>query len=107
MRDLQTSDVFALARLIKLLELKEELKVLAVNAEEETNLKSLGFDVLFTLINKASEKNCEKAFYDFLAGPFELEPKHIASMDPIQLLENVTKIASIDRWKSFLQLAVR
>lgn len=110
MRKLQTSDVFELGRVVKKVGLKKELKEIAIKtnkSNEEADEYSLGFDFVFGIIEKFIEKESENAIYDFLSGPFECSPEDVKRMDPIDLVEGIFEIASIDKWKSFLKLAVR
>ena len=129
MRNLNTRDVFQFARMIKDLGLKEEIKEVSVKAtaalntqaikvEEEENaeggaedngnmLESIGMDMLLGLLEKLTEKKSEEAFYKFLSGPFEIPSEEIGGLDPLDLIESLIKIADVQRWKSFLKLAIR
>lgn len=52
MRKLNTSDVFSLARLIKEIGIKEDIKKLSTSVNENTDVKEAGFDLIFTVIGK-------------------------------------------------------
>lgn len=107
MRKLQTSDVFELARLVKKINIKEELKEVAMKANADSDVYSVGFEMIFSLMEKFAENNSEEALYEFLSGPLEISKEEIKVMDPLDLVEKLSKIADIDRWKAFLKLAVR
>lgn len=126
MRNLNTSDVFEFARMIKDLGLKEEIKEISVKAtaalnnqslktqeneeagSEQTNmLENVGMDMFLGLLEKLTEKKSESAFYKFLSGPFEIEPEAVGKLDPLELIEGLTKMADVQRWKGFLKLAIR
>jgi hypothetical protein len=105
MRNLKTSDLFAFARCIKSIGLKEEIKKIAMEANTVQDIASRGFDYFYILFEKAVEKQSEKAIYEFLSGPFEMDPEAIENMDPVDWLEDLSKIADLDKWKAFFRSA--
>lgn len=107
MRNLQTTDIFELARVVKKIGIKEQLKEIAQKVNEGTDTYQLGFEIILSLIEKFSEKNSEEAFYEFLAPILEVASEEVGKMDPFELVESILKIASIEKWQSFLKLAVR
>lgn len=110
MRKLQTRDIFELARVVKKVDLKEELKEIAIKTNKDNegaDEYSLGFDFIFGVIEKFIEKESENAIYEFLSGPFECTPEEVEKIDPFDLVQGIFEIASIEKWKSFLKLAVR
>lgn len=115
MRNLNTSDTFKFVRMIRDLNLKEEIRkiILDLNAaskgdkESKENKMDVGFNIIFTLIEKIAEENSEKALYEFLSGPFEINAEEVGKIEIFDLVEKVMQIATIDKWKSFLKLAIR
>lgn len=107
MRKLNTSDVFAFTRLVKEIGLKEEIKNITTKAAEETDVKALGLDIIFTLIEKFSEVNSENALYEFLSRPLEISEEEVGTMDLFDLVEKIMQIADVEKWKTFLKLAIR
>lgn len=109
MRELQTSDLFAFVRLLNKAGVKEEIKtkVLGVDDLSQLNAESFGYDILFTLLEKASEPKIEKELYSFFADIFGMKEEEVKTMDAIEFLENVGKVASIERWKSFFSSAAK
>lgn len=107
MRKLNTSDVFAFTRLVKEIGLKEEVKNITAKAAGETDVKALGLDIIFTLIEKFSEVNSENALYEFLSRPLEISKEEVGTMDLFDLVEQVMQIADVEKWKTFLKLAIR
>ena len=105
MRELQTSDIFAFIRLINKTGIKEELKerVLAINEAKDINMESFGYDILSLMLEKASEPKVEKELYSFFGNIFEMKEEEVKTMDAIEFLANVTKVASIERWRDFFQ----
>lgn len=106
MRKLQTRDTFALARLIKEVDLKTELTAFASSGKVYKNDLDFGMDLLFTLINKFTDKEAEHLFYEFLTGPFELTADEVGSMDLFDLVTGLKEIADWEKWQSFLKLAI-
>lgn len=107
MRNLQTGDLFELVRLINKIGIKEELKEVAMKIDENSSQKQAGFEIIFSLIEKCAEKNSERAFYELLSKPFECSIEEVEKIDPLDLVENILAIASVEKWKSFLKLAIR
>ncbi|MCR1953004.1 hypothetical protein NSA50_18550 [Clostridium sp. DSM 100503] len=105
MRNLQTKDIFSMARLIISLNLKDELKNIANKIEKDSRIEDIGYEIVFTILGKCTEKESEKKIYEFLAGPLEVKPKDIESMELFELVEKIIEIASIDKWKDFLSKA--
>ena len=106
MRKLNTSDVFAFTRLVKEIGLKEEIKNITAKVAEETDVKALGIDIIFTLIEKFSEVNSENALYEFLSRPLEISKEEVGTMDIFDLVEKIMQIADVEKWKTFLKLAI-
>lgn len=107
MRKLNTSDVFAFTRMIKEIGLKEEIKEIASKATKEEDVSKLGLDMIFTLIEKFSEANSENALYEFLSRPLEVTKEEVGTMDLFDLVEKIMQIADVEKWKTFLKLAIR
>lgn len=109
MRDLRNEDLFAFTRMIKRAKITDNVKklVLSIDNLNELNTESFGYDVLFTILDAAAEKESEQAVYEFLAGPLEMTPKEIAEADPVETIEQVMKIADVEKWKSFFTSAAK
>ena len=109
MRSLNNSDLFNFARLIKKARIKDEVKelTLSINNIDEINTESFGYDVLFTIIEAAAEKDTEQYVYEFLSGPLEMTPEELAQADPVETIEKVMQIADVERWKAFFTSAAK
>lgn len=105
MRSLQTRDIFAMARVVTSLNLKDEIKKIADKVDKNSNANDVGYEVIFTIFSKCTDENSEKKIYEFLAGPLEIKVEEVAKLDPVDLVERVLQIADIDKWKSFLSKA--
>lgn len=107
MRKLNGEDLFNFARLIKKIGVKEELGNVAKNLNGETDLNKIGYEVIFSVLEKCIEKNTEDSLWDFLAGPFEMKAKEVQKIELFELVEKIFEIADVEKWKSFLKIAVR
>lgn len=102
MRKLQTRDVFSAARLIRQLGLKEDFKkMLEINNDSGKSPEEVGSEIVFLMLEKAAEKDCEDALYNFLAGPLEKTAGEVAEMALFALVDDVKKCADIENWKVF------
>lgn len=107
MRKLNTSDVFAFTRMVTEIGLKEEIKDITSKITNETDTRTLGLDVIFKMVEKFSEVNSEKALYEFLSGPLEVSKEEVGTMDLFDLVDNLMQIADVEKWRTFLKLAIR
>lgn len=90
MRNLLTADLFKAVRAIKASGLKEEVRPLLKKAADgEADVQNVGVEAIMTVIGSLAESGTEKALYDFLAGPFEMDPKEIAQMDIVDLCKGI------------------
>lgn len=111
MRKLNTSDCFRLIRLVKETGIRETLgdemtalmqgKKVALNAEDD------GMELIFAIISAFGSKGAEQAFYEFLAGPFEMTEAEIASLPPTETLNLIKELASAEEWKDFFGSAAK
>lgn len=122
LRKLNTGDIFNAARMIKRLEIKEELKSLIgrfstktdqekegipdESADEKGKLE-VGVDFIFSLMEILTNESAENEFYRFLANPLGVSEQQVKELEIEILAEAVMKIADIERWKHFLSQAVR
>lgn len=109
MRELQTHDIFAFVRVLNKAGIKEEIKkkVLEIDDVSKVNTESFGYDLIFLMLEKAAEPSVEKEIYSFFSDIFEISVEEVETMDAIEFLEKVGKVASIDRWKSFFLSAAK
>ena len=106
MRSLQTSDIFSACRLLSKIGVREEIRSVAMQAEESKEKKvkvDLGFDMLFGILEKATKEDSEEEIYKFIASLLEKDWHEIRIMDPIELLDQLGKVADIEKWKNFFK----
>ena len=104
MRQLQTKDIFSAARLLSKIGVREELREVAKEVSEGGKRKTqfdLGFELLFGIIEKATNENSEKEIYIFIADLFECEWETVRDMDPIEMFDKLEEVASVEKWKDF------
>lgn len=104
MRSLETGDVFAAARLLIKIGVRDEIQNVAKRAEESKEKKvkfDMGFDLLFSILEKAINENGEQEIYKFIASLFECEPGEVRKMNPLELCKKLEQVANIEEWKSF------
>ena len=104
MRSLRTSDIFSACRLISKIGVREEIREVAMKAEESKGKKvqiDMGFDLLFGIMEKATQENAENEIYIFIADLFECKPEEVRDMDPVVLLDKLEEVADFEKWKSF------
>lgn len=105
MRNLQNKDVFAIGRIISKANLKEELKEITIN--KDADVESMGFDILFALFTSCSEKEVEQEIYTFFADIFEMTAEEVSSLDPLETIELMKKVADWKKWKTFFSLGAK
>ena len=106
MRSLKTSDIFSACRVLSAIGVHEEIREVAMKAEENKGKKvkvDMGFDLLFGILEKATQENAEKEIYKFIADIFECDWVAVRDMDPIELLDGLEQVADIEKWKNFFK----
>ena len=105
MRKLKTADIPALCRCVKRIGLKEHLRTIAQEANTAEDVWNQGFDIIWTLIDVATEKDGEAAIYEFLAGPFEMTAKEVADLDLDVMMANLRQLAEENNLANFFKTA--
>lgn len=102
MRNLNTRDAVMGVRLIKKRHLKETLEAVVNEAVEKgKTARMTGIDVIFSLVETLIGEDGEQDLYVWLSGPMECTPEEVEKMDLVELVENITKIASAEEWRDF------
>lgn len=105
MRKLKTADIPALCRCVKRIGLKEQLRSIAQEANTAEDVWNQGFDIIWTIIDIATEKESEFAIYEFLAGPFEMTAKEVADLDLDVMMANLRQLAEENNLANFFKAA--
>ena len=102
MRKIIASDVFNMLRIIKKSNLKEELRpYFRLAAEGTLNIQDIGIETILGLMEIMSEQRSEDAIYEFLAGPFEMNPEEVAKLDLDTLVNLLSQLAKENDLKVF------
>ena len=104
MRKLKTFDVFNMLRTIKKAGLKEELKpYFRLAADGKLDIEDIGIETVLGLMEITSEQRSEDAIYDFLAGPFEMDPEEVANLDLDKLVTMLSQLAEENNLEVFMR----
>lgn len=107
MRQLRTHDLFTAMKVVKNLNISEEIKSIAAEMANGKSLKQqeqIGAQLILTVIGNMGDDHAEKAVYNFLSGPFECDPEEIREMELPELREKIREfieLIGIDGWKDF------
>lgn len=101
MRNLQAHDIFAAARVIKAIGVKDELKEICQKSNNISDVWGRGYDFIYTIFEKAVEERAEDLIFEFLAGVMEKPVEEIKNGDALELLEMLTEKESVECWKAF------
>lgn len=107
MRQLNTGDLFKAARLIRKMGIKEDLKVFAEGINSDQKQEEVGIDLLMLIFERATDEASEQLIYEFLAGPFETTADGVKEMELFTMVENLFKVADIEKWKGFFRGVLR
>ena len=105
MRKLVTRDILSFCRCLKALGAREKLQAMAKKADNASDLWDTGFDLVWDLFDAATEREGEAAIYQFLAGPFELEPEQVAGLPFPELAAMLKQLAEENDLAGFFKSA--
>jgi len=103
MKKLTGKHVFAMAKIIKAANLKEELgEVIAKAQKEEVSTEQVGIDALMTVISACGDDKVEQKVYDLLDDVFEAKT---ADMSLEAIAQNFKQLAQENNLMSFFKSA--
>ena len=108
MRKLNTADVFAAARIVKEAGLKDSLLDIMQDidrkkaSEKEVDFLEVGFEGFFAILETVSTKNMEQKLYEFLSGPFEIEPAQVGALELEELFEMLKELNEVSNLANFI-----
>lgn len=110
MRKLNLGDVFKCARMIKRLEIKEEVKHLLTkiskkSEEEDKDATAVGVEFVFDLLEIFTTEEAEKELYAFISGPLDVSEQEVRAYDLDKFATAILDIASVESWKIFFSRA--
>lgn len=107
MRKLKTTDIPAFCRCLKKIGIKNEIQAIAKEADNAKDVWDKGFDLIWNIFDLATEAEGENALYEFLAGPFEMNPKAVADLDFEVLFDNLKQLADENNLTVFFKSAAK
>lgn len=105
MKKIQTSDLFSAMRVIKIANIKEELKPIVKKASEKNaDVEDVGLEAIITIMESLCAKNAEVALYEFLGNLFEMQSSEVGKLDLNELVEKINELVQENDLKSFFSL---
>lgn len=102
MRKLNTKDAFMMMRLLKKTGMRNMVLDMTSKAKETgESVEQIGLNAFFAIMEAISDTENENTVYQFLSGPFEMEPEKIAELDLMTLFDNLKQLAAENNLKSF------
>lgn len=112
MRTLKSKDLFAALRVVKEIDVKEEIlrisSLMTDRSIDEADLdelkKEIGLELMLGILGNCGTEKAEKAVFDFLAGPLEKTELDLREMDLLELMEMIKKMIEMndgEKWKAF------
>lgn len=105
MRKIKTNELFVFSRYLKSIGIRDDVKSIAMTSNSMEDAASHGFDLLWSILDKATEKDGERGLYEFLAGPFEMSVKQISELDISEFIAMLKELASENDLTSFFKSA--
>lgn len=111
MRNLKTTDLFSLTRIIKKMNIKDEIKGLIKDvsglndAEKASALQTIQMELILLFIENIG--NSEKEIYKLLADMNDCTVKDIENQSPIRTIEMIQAVANDEELANFLKVALR
>ena len=107
MRKLKTSDIPAFCRCLKKLGFKDKIQTVAKDSDSLKDVWDKGFELIWGIFDLATETEGENALYEFLAGPFEMQPREVADLDFAILFDNLKQLAEENNLIGFFKSAAK
>lgn len=104
MRKLITRDIPAFCRVLKAIGVDEELREIA-RVGKAADVWAAGYDLVFGIFDKVTEKKAEDLLYEFFAGPFEKTPDEIANMEVSELFNSIKQMVRENDLDGFFKSA--
>ena len=112
MRTLKSKDLFAALRVVKEINIKDEMlrisEALSGNDEDIPDLDKLkneiGLELLIGVLGNCGSEKAEKAIYAFLSGPLETPAEDLREMDLIEqvdMIKDMIRMNESEKWKAF------
>lgn len=100
MRRLTLDDTFNAAELIEIFQLPEVYAKLA-KADRSDPVGFATMAMIVFMKQAGTDENRNK-IYEFLSGPFEMNPDDIRKMPLVEVAKGICEVADVEDWKAFL-----
>ena len=107
MRKLKTTDIPAFCRCLKKIGVKDQIQAISKEADSAKDMWDKGFDLIWGIFDLATEADGENALYEFLSGPFEMQPREVADLDFEILFANLKQLAEENNLTVFFKSAAK
>lgn len=104
MRKLITSDVFAIARIVKASGMRENLTTFVkklVAQDVPLDLETVGYESILVVIEALAERKAETAIYEAIASVMETTPDAVKNLPPAEFFAALKQIGEENDVKSF------
>lgn len=100
MRKANVNDMFNVARLIRDLDLKEDI---FKSQQGEEDVEKIGYNIIFDILAKATTKDAQAKIYECLANPYEKTVEEMGTMPYMELVEGFAECFDIKTLKNFIK----
>ena len=108
MRKLNTSDVFAMARIVRASGIRNEIRDLIHRvAGTDESTASVGIEGFLVIMEACAERKSERAIYEALSGPFEMTADEVALLELDELERRFSLLNEENNLKHFFDLVSR
>lgn len=112
MRTLKSKDLFAALRVVKEVNIKDEMlrisEALGKDGGDITDIdtlkKEIGLELLLGVMGNCGSEKAEKAIYAFLSGPLETPEEDLRDMDlidQVDMIKEMIRMNESEKWKAF------
>ena len=104
MRKANTNDLFNIARLVNELGLKDDIFEAQKNAQKsEADANAIGYELVFSILSKATTKASQDKIYQVLCEPFEMSAEEVGLLEFDQLIENCKNCFNLTTVLNFIK----
>jgi len=104
MRKLNTGDAFKLARLLRACDIVPLLQNMREEGKKPgADQEKIGFELLFSLLNLAADKDKENLVYDLFGGVLGVTPESVPEIPLDDMIDNIKQIAEMSNISRFFE----
>lgn len=103
MRTPTTADFFSLGRILADMNVKDDIK--RVSSMKDKNSYDVGYELIMSIIEKATQRKIESQIYKFLADTCEKTEEDL--QNPITFLDCIEEIFKSEEWRMLFTKVAR